>query len=669
MITLGVFARRTRLALAYLAAGAAILPAQTPPPPAKRLPPAGLAIPAAARTELTAGAATLRGELEALARELANAGNARLAALLPDAEVFHKAVDWALRHDEFFDVKQIEVARRYLITGRERVAQLRGGRAPWLDATGLVLRGHRSKLDGSVQPYGLLVPPTLSRERPNRLQVWLLGRGDKRTELAFLAEREAGPPQIVPHDTLVLVPYGRFCNATKFAGEVDVFEAMAAVRETYRIDDDRIAVAGFSMGGASTWHLATHHPGLWAAASPGAGFAETAVYNKALAPGKPARTPWEQKLWRWYDATEYAANLSNLPLIAYSGELDPQIQSADLMEAALAREGLKLERLIGPQTAHKYHPDSRTALIARLDTLLAAGRPPAPAVEHFTTYTLRYAASRRITIMELEKSWERADVHLTTPARDRLEVTTKNVGGFTLRLERTADVTVAIDGQPVPLGQVGSSYWFAKSGGRWQFKDSSFAADRWGKNERKVPGLSGPIDDAFMEPFLFVRPTGRPLNPALGQWTAGELAHAAKMWREIFRGNVLIKDDAAVTDDDLANRNLILWGDVSSNRLITRVLATGKLPLTWNAQTLAFRGRSYAAAHHAPVLVFPNPLSSRKRYVVLNSGIDFRNEAYGTNSLQTPKLPDFAIIDLREPPGPRWPGKIADAGFFDETWK
>ena len=50
-------------------------------------------------------------------------------------------------------------------------------------------------------------------------------------------------------------------------------------------------------------------------------------------------------------------------------------------------------------------------------------------------------------------------------------------------------------------------------------------------------------------------------------------------------------------------------------------------------------------------------------------GIDFREEAYGTNALQVPKLPDYAIIDLRETPGPRWPGKIVTAGFFDSAWK
>ena len=213
-------------ALVAIASFVTSLSAQNPPPPAKRLPPAGIAIPAEARAELTAGAAALHREIEALA------DNVHLHALLPDVEVLHKAVDWALRYDEFFDAKQIAVARRMLKLGHERATHLRAGRAPWLDATGLVVRGYRSGLDGSVQPYGLVVPTSLpSATDATPLLVWLLGRGEKRTELAFLADREAGPPQLTPGNMLTLVPYGRFCNATKFAGEVDVMEALAAVRE------------------------------------------------------------------------------------------------------------------------------------------------------------------------------------------------------------------------------------------------------------------------------------------------------------------------------------------------------------------------------------------------------------------------------------------------------
>jgi len=644
--------------LAHVTALPADLMAQTPPPAAQRLPPAGLAIPHAARAELTAGAAALRTEIETLTQELTAAQNTATLALLPDVEIFHKAVDWALRYDEFFDQKHVAVARQALLTGRTRLSQLRTGQAPWLDATGLIVRGYRSTVDGSCQPYGLLIPPGTSRDRPNRLLVWLLGRGEKRTELAFIAEREGTPPQITPRDTIVLVPYGRFCNATKFAGETDVFESMAAVRTTYQVDADRITVAGFSMGGASTWHLAAHYAGLWCAASPGAGFAETAIYNQALAPRKPPRSASEQLLWHWYNATDYAGNFFNQPIIAYSGELDPQKQSADLMAAAMAREGLKLERLIGPKTAHKYHPETKKELTARLETLADRGRDVVPPEIRVSTYTLRYPGQSWARFEALEKHWQRADLVARRAGPDTVVVTTKNTTAVTISLAGIR--TVKIDGQTISLPPTTTpGVSLHRANGPWQVGAPTTAL-------RKRPGLSGPIDDAFTQSFIFVRPTGQPLNPALGAWTQSERAHATKMWRDIFRGDAPEKVDTAITAEDIRTKHLVLWGDPSSNRLLARIQA--QLPLAWDARQLVFRGKTYDAAHHAPVLIYPNPLNP-ERYIVLNSGIDFRDEAYGTNSLQTPKLPDYTLVDLRVPANARWPGLIVDAGFFDEAWK
>jgi dienelactone hydrolase len=179
-------------------------------------------------------------------------------------------------------------------------------------------------------------------------------------------------------------------------------EALAAVQAQYRIDARRMLVAGFSMGGGSTWHLATHYAGLWCAASPGAGFAETPIFTKALAPNKEQRPAWEQRLWRQYDSTAVAANLLNLPTVAYAGEIDPQKEASDLMEKAMTREGLKLERLIGPQTPHRYHPETKEVLTRRLEELLAKGRDPEPHEVWLATYTLRYpqVAWARIEGME-----------------------------------------------------------------------------------------------------------------------------------------------------------------------------------------------------------------------------------------------------------------------------
>src|SRR6266850_716093 len=178
---------------------------------ADRLSPPGITIPDTDRQELSAGVAALRKDIDALTVELTT--KPRLLELLPDIEIFHKAVDWALRYDEFFEAKQVPFAKTLLQQGSERAKQLRAGQTPWLQATGLVVRGYRSKLDGSVQPYGLVIPAASkgTDAKPSRLLVWLAGRNEKRTELAFLNERESSPGQFTPADTIVLHPYGRFC--------------------------------------------------------------------------------------------------------------------------------------------------------------------------------------------------------------------------------------------------------------------------------------------------------------------------------------------------------------------------------------------------------------------------------------------------------------------------
>ena len=69
-----------------------------------------------------------------------------------------------------------------------------------------------------------------------------------------------------------------------------------------------------------------------------------------------------------------------------------------------------------------------------------------------------------------------------------------------------------------------------------------------------------------------------------------------------------------------------------------------------------------------PLLIYPNPLNPAK-YVVLNSGPTFRENDDRTNSLQNPKLPDWAIIDATTRPDAKSAGKVEAAGFFDESWK
>ena len=106
-----------------------------------------------------------------------------------------------------------------------------------------------------------------------------------------------------------------------------------------------------------------------------------------------------------YDATDYAANLFNCPTVAYSGEIDRQIQAARMMEKALAAEGMTLKHVIGPGTPHRYHPDSKVEIDRILDALAEKGRDPYPRKLRFTTFTLAYNDMKWVTIDGMDEHW------------------------------------------------------------------------------------------------------------------------------------------------------------------------------------------------------------------------------------------------------------------------
>ncbi len=621
------------------------------PPTVRTIPPPGVEISASDRAELRTGADRLAAEIARLPPASRHEW--------PNVEIFHKAVDWALRYGEFFDLNQVEIARDQLAQGMARLQALRDGKTPWNTATGLVVRGYRSKIDGSVQPYGMVVPQGWSPGdgKPRRLDFWFRGRAEKSTELAFIHERQHNFGDFAPPEVFVLHPFGRYCNANKFAGERDLFEAWEDARRHYPALMDRPVVRGFSMGGAACWQFATHFPAFWSAAAPGAGFAESREFLKIGTPQKPLPAEWEQTLWRWYDSTLHSANLANVPTIAYSGEKDGQKQAADIMERFLEQEGLTIPHVIGPDTAHKYHPDSKPR-IEEFVTRAASTTSLGPLQSgRFVTYSLIYSELGPIRLQQLEKHWERAEVNFKWQTEE-VEISTRNVVAFDL--SSAAAKMARIDGQEISIPSE-KSLRLAKTDGQWALSATSITS-----TATKRPGVCGPIDHAFMSSFVMVRPTGKALHDATGQWAASELEHATSFWRRVFRGDAPVRDDTEISDSDIAQSNLILWGDPQSNAVLARI--ADKLPVKWTPKGVEFNGQIYDAAHHMPALIFPNPLNP-DRYIVLNSGVTFREQALLNNADQTPKLPDWAIIDIRTPAGPRWPGEIVKAGFFDEYWR
>ena len=588
-------------------------------------------------------------------------------------EVYLDAVRRPLKYDERLYAGRgstpVSYARQTLATGNERATQLAAGNTPWMTQSGV--RGFYSRIDGSAQPYLLTMPESYdpTAKRTYRLDIFMHGRDDTVLEQQFMAKSLTGyasKPFGAGADRFMLQPYGRYTNASRFAGETDGLEAIASVQKNYPIDPNRIVMAGFSMGGASAWSYTVHHADRWAAAAPGAGFTETAVFLR----GGLARQPQnavQQTLWHMYDSTDYAINTFNLPVVAYSGEIDAQKQAADAMASAMLAEGLTLEHIIGPNTGHSYEAGARQRLQDRLDQLVSAGRKPVPSEIRFTTWMLRYNRMFWVTVDAMMEEWQRARVNAKIDG-DTISATTTNVHALTLDFQpglapfpAGTKPTLKIDADTIQLPAVRTdkslTVALVRNGATW--KPGALSG------LRKMQGLQGPIDDGFMDAFVFVTPTGRPLSEATGKWAREQADYAVSEWVHFFRGEPRVKSDTDISSDDIANNNLALFGDPSSNAVYRRI--ADRLPIRWTASGVTVGAEKFDA-NHVPVFIFPNPLNPKK-YVVVNSGFTFHDQS--NNDMQSPKLPDWAVVDMTKP-GNNYkylPLFVASQGFFDESWK
>ena len=580
-----------------------------------------------------------------------------------DVAVLIKAVDFALRNGEFYQAKDPDKALRLLKLADDRIGLLTAKKTDWARQKGRVVRGFRSRVDDSFQPYGLVIPDDVDFERPVPLYVWLHGRGDNQTDLHFIHGRLDQDGQIKPPGAIVLHPFGRQCLGYKSAGETDVIEAIEQVESQYKIDPDRIVLIGFSMGGAGAWHLGAHYTDRFVAISPGAGFAETARYTNLRPENYPPR--YEQALWGVYDVPNYTRNLFNRPVIAYSGELDKQIQSARVMEEAFRQHGRELPHLIGPGVEHKYQPDTLKELLQKLQEIVVKGRPRAPERVSLQTQTLRYNKMDWVEILGLDQHWQDSRIDAEVIGDRKLKVSTKNVSSFQLsRWPEMRNSEIEVDGSRVTVPSDVNGPVTLQRGSQWQVSSGRKHA------LAKQHGRQGPIDDAFLDPFLVVLPTEKDRSETVQQWVEFELAHFRNRWREVFRGELRVKSDIDVTHDDIGRFHLVVWGTPASNQILKRAFTEHPFapPVAWSGEDVVAGKERFAAKTHVPAFIYPNPLNTN-RYLVVNSGPTFREAHDRTNSLQNPKLPDWAIIDVTQPADAKAPGRIVAADFFDEEWQ
>ncbi len=603
--------------------------------------------------------------------------------LVGDVEVYAKAGHILLEFPELVaNQNAINHALVVLDTGIERGKQLQSGQSPWTKGAKQI-HAYYSAIDGSVQPYGVTVPASYDGTKPTRLYVSLHGRQNNTIESEFMfAFPNSGPgrPPVADNGQIQVDVFGRINSAGyHWAGEADVFEAIAAVQKRFKIDDRRIILRGFSMGGEGGWHIALHYPDRFAAAEIGAG-------TWSPRASMPGLQPYQYAVLRiWENMPEWALNIFNLPLAGHDGDADTQtptvpvpppgtpnrgqLESSLRTRAQLEKEGFPSEGepdflhskgapglfMISQATGHGTSPLVRQ----RLDDFLKEwGDKGQVSPDHlrFLTYTTRYNRDYWASLDGLEKTYDRAEIDAQrTEGGAQYEIKTKNLTRLTLRETEHAK-TIRIDGQELRV-KAAPEIVLQKTGSAWKVDKNTKLAGL-----HKTHALQGPIDDAFLDPFLLVRPTGTPWNDAVNQQALRSLARFDRLWAKFFRGHPFVKDDKDVTEADFAKYHVVLFGDPGSNRWIAKM--NGKLPVRWTKETVTLGGQSFPANENFPALIYPNPLNPAK-YVVLNTGLTIVDREYN-GDYGMPMWGDYAIVKVKQ--GSDVPD-LNVAGLFDENWQ
>lgn len=560
--------------------------------------------------------------------------------------------------------------------------ELARGRDPLAGKTGVLLRAYRSPLDGSLQPYALYVPRAYDGRTRYPLVVGLHGMGSTpRICLRQLfgldpppeepaAHAERFLPELPDIPALVVCPNGHGNAGFRFPGEHDVLRVITEVSRLYRVDPQRVTLAGMSMGGIGTFALATRYPDRFAAAAALAGMADVRLYNEIR--GWPLH-PWEPWFIARQSPVDWAENGVNLPFRIIHGTRDATPVRQSEVFADRYRELRYPVELETPALGHNVW-GTACANGELLKWLRKHARPRRPDRVVLTTADYRHRHADWLTIDRLAPPPAgMARLAGTVGGRQGRTVRLQASGGvqaFTLHLDdpgfpRRGTMTVELDGQKVavPAGRPAHLVRVRQEGPDGQQVWAS--ADRPPLLAgRKRPGLSGPLDDARYEPLLFVYGTQDPQQTEVNRLRAEE--DARSLWGVPMRYPV--KADAEVTAEDREQHHLVLYGNPQSNRELARV--ADRLPIRFTAGAIEVGGRRYPGEDTGVAFIYPDP-ERPDHYLVVFAGTTWQGTLL---SHHLPRyLPDYVVFDRRIA-GRRhlriFQGRpVLEGGFFDESWQ
>ena len=524
--------------------------------------------------------------------------------------------------------------------------------------TGVLIKEYQARNDGSRQEYSVFIPSSYTPERSWPLVVAMHGLGGQHTDvinnanLQALAERRG---------FVMLSPSARGrSNFFRGPGEEAALSAIEEVRRAYAIDPDRITLTGVSMGGSSSMHMALHYPDRWAASHPVCGlyaFGQMGVLADADA------DPYE--LSNNGDISFIAENAFGFPLRFNHGDADATVpvEHGRRMDQRFRELGYPCEYIEVPGFPHG-DPD----VVGRHDWLAGHALRRHPSRIVYKTYSLYYDRAYWVRVEDFLRFNEAGLVQAEALLGNRVKIATDNLAQLSVHfddhlLDLSAPVEIEVDGQqvfdgPAPAGREAT---FHRSAEGWAPGPQPPAVGL-----RKARGLAGPMNDVFREPFIVVY--GASGGADATEINRREGAKLLSWFQGRYNATYPLKADAEVTDDDIADNHLVLYGTPSNHSLLARML--DQLPVAITERSITLGDETFHGEDLGILFVYPNPLNPRK-YVEIGAG--WRDEAVA-NIDQVPGrgVNDYAVFNsASKTPGGGFVqvGVPLAKGFFDTDWR
>lgn len=514
-------------------------------------------------------------------------------------------------------------------------------------ASGMVRLAYRDPVDDSPQFARAFLPANYDPQQKWPLVIMLHGmRGSNPPYISYVAFDRRSDVFADRFNTIILYPFGRGNTFYQGIGDADIMTMIRLAQKTLNIDDSRIYLTGYSMGGAGSWHIGSHYPEIFAAIAPIYGGREYSVTYSA----KVLRNLTTSEQYRLERLKSSFANIESLlstPIFVNHGVDDTTVP------IAISRFGVSLLQQWEYDIRYWEHPGKGHVQPLGCENelfgwLLAHRLQRFPSEVRIRASDLRYSAAHWARITQRERPGQMMELRVRIFAPNIIRLETKNVSRVTLTLPaELADLASPI----TIIWNEMKAIKVIDEDGTIHLSNEEIPADVRQKNA----ACEGPISDIYNTPFALVVGTISP-NPAMVRACAQVADAIVKRWDKNQHWQPRIFLDTTISRQEIDDYSLILIGGEYENAISAQIAA--KLPVVITKTAITIDEQKIYGPKLALQMIYPNPYNPT-RYVLLLAA----NSPTIMSILPTlPDDIDFAISDGKETP---W----LMGGFFTTDWR